>query len=310
MYHAGFLWEPSLLYFPAALHLWASWISRHSRSVIGSVVLGWLFIAMPQVHASSIILLALTLLLWLGRRIRVHYPAAIVGMAVGAVTLIPTIVVWWHNELPAVNPTDGFIGRGLVLVFPLLKAVLYWIRFISADAGGIIKGTMFMKSAWATASMSHTILSIAVKTFYYAGMASIALCIPAVYRFVRETLPNFRSPVSGARDWIMQYALYAFAAMVIAVALSPVTTQSWHVILILPAACLSGAYWFERKWNEAGGKWLRWAIVALIVIRIPLVLAFGFGHDRYRVRSLEDVIGDGQPSEELIRILPPQEPPK
>ncbi|MBD3298995.1 MAG: hypothetical protein GF341_10090 [candidate division Zixibacteria bacterium] len=303
LYHAGFLWEPSLLYLPAAAHLWACWRSRDTRAIVPSFILGLLMTATLQLHASFLILVVLTVLLWVGRRIRVHLLAAGAGLIVGGLTLIPTIIAWYQGTLPGVNPSDGFVGRGLVYVFPLLKGVLYWIRFISSDAGSTIKTTMFMRGEWGDGSACRAIVSAVVYGLFYAGTASILLCVPAVYRFVRDHLTHWNKRVHEPMAWLMQYALYALGAMLVAVALSPVTTQSWHVILILPAACLSASYWFEQQWMN-GRALMRYAIIALIVIRIPLTITFGLGHDRYRKRPLSEFVDEANISPELRELIP------
>ena len=303
LYHSGFLWEPSLLYLPAALHLWGCWKSRDERSFQPSLVIGLLITTTLQIHGSFLVLWVLTAILWARRSIRVNYIAFAIGVIAGGLTLIPTAVAFFQGELPPVNPPDGFIGRGLVYVFPLLKSVLYWLRFISLDAGGIIKHTVFLNKEWASAGTDHQILSITVTVLYYISVASIVLCAIAVYRLFRVYWKKDSRP-GGDAGWIMQYTVMAFIAMLIAAGLSPVTIQGWHVIIILHAACISGACWLVKKWQD-GGRLIKWAIIVLIVLRLPLGLVIGFGHERYRTEPLNERISEDMITPELIEILPP-----
>ena len=68
LHHSGLIWEPAYLYLPAALHLWACWRSRVAGApLVASAVLGLVLTATPQIHASFVVLWALTALLWLRR---------------------------------------------------------------------------------------------------------------------------------------------------------------------------------------------------------------------------------------------------
>jgi hypothetical protein len=88
----------------------------------------------------------------------------------------------------------------------------------------------------------------------------------------------------------------------VSVGLSPVTVQGWHVIMILPAACLSGACWMAGKLDSS--RVYYWIIIALIVLRLPLALAIGYGHPRYRVTPLAESISPELITPELRAILP------
>lgn len=303
LYHAGFLWEPSFLYLPAAAHLWACWRSRTVRSFFPSLVIGLILTATFQIHGSFLVLVVLTVILVARRLVRVHYPAFVLGFFLGGLTLIPTLLALARGELPAVNPPDGFIGRGLVYVFPLLKSVLYWIRFISLDAGGIIKRTMFFQSAWISTGVDHQVLGVAVKALYYVAVASTALCAVAAWRFFRDYWKKDKPAGGEAAAWIMQYTVMAFIAMLVSAGLSPVTIQGWHVIIIFHAACISGAYWLNQKLTD-GRSALKWAIIALIVLRIPLGIVIGSGHSRYRTGALHERIRGDLMTPELIEIVP------
>ena len=304
LYHAGFLWEPSFLYLPAALHLWACWRLRSQSAFLPSMIVGLVIVATFQIHASFVVLLLLTAILRARRLIRLHYPGLVTGCIVGGLTLLPTIVALAQGTLPPLAPQDGFIGRGLVFVFPALKSILYWIRFISLDAGGIIKNTVFFSGEWASRGPLEQISGLVIKSLYVLAVASVAICAVAVYAHFRQVWQDRKAHRENGRRWIGKYTFAALVAMFILACLNPVTTQGWHVVIIFHAACISGAFWLSQKWHS-GKIVYQWIIIALIVLRIPLALVIGFGHPRYRVAPLEKSIGPALVTEDLIRILPP-----
>ena len=303
LYHSGFLWEPSLLYLPAALHLWACYRQRETSGFLPSAVLGTVLACTVQIHASFVILWVLTGILWARRRVRLRYAGFALGLAIGSATLIPTLSAFLDGRLPPITPCDGFIGRGFVYVFPVLKSALYWIRFSSPDAGQIISHTVFFDGQWAAAGPGHQVLAVTIQALYYLAIGAAVLCAVAVYRFFADFRRQRIAEPRSERAWLAAYAVSAFAAMLIGAGLSPVTPQGWHLIIILHAACISCAYWLDKKWLK-GGRALRFAIVVLIVLRIPLALAVGMGHDRYRPPPPCERIWNENASPDLIEILP------
>ncbi|MFC1475528.1 hypothetical protein ACFLQW_00820 [Candidatus Zixiibacteriota bacterium] len=303
LYHAGFLWEPSFLYLPAAVHLWACWRLKDRRTFGPSLVLGLILIATFQIHASFVILLVLTLMLIARRLVKLNWLGLACGCVIGGITLVPTIMALVEGTLPSIPPQDGFPGRGLVYVFPLLKSLLYWVRFISLDAGGIIKSTVFFKSAWTSLGPTHEFWGFTVKSLYAIAVASVVFCGAAALLYLKKAWAERAAAGKQAEQWIGQYVLMALLAMFVSAGLSPVTVQGWHVILILPAACISGAYWMYRK-MDSGKNIYRWIIIAVIVLRVPLAVAIGYGHPRYRVTPLTESISPELVTEELLEILP------
>ena len=88
LYHAGFLWEPGMMFLPAAIHLGSCWLLRPSDGpaslakesktetvrLAASIALGIVLVGSLQIHASFVVLVAATLGLAATRRIRPLVP--------------------------------------------------------------------------------------------------------------------------------------------------------------------------------------------------------------------------------------------
>jgi hypothetical protein len=79
---------------------------------------------------------------------------------------------------------------------------------------------------------------------------------------------------AATENWIWDYSLISFVALLIAAALSPVTLQGWHVIIVLHAAILPVAWWVDNavlKWRR-GRVLLTTYLVSGIIVTILIGL--------------------------------------
>src|SRR6185295_2727423 len=131
LYFASFLWNPNYLFLFGAIHLWST-LAQRERARFWPSFLHAAGLALAfQIHASFLLLAVASFLLWLRRYCRVHWGGAIAGGVLAALPLIP-----WTMELaahPAIltGADKGFLGRGLILVFPLVRGLMYWLRYAS-----------------------------------------------------------------------------------------------------------------------------------------------------------------------------------
>lgn len=90
--------------------------------------------AAAQLYASFVILFFATVILWAGGYIRLRWSACFLGGAIFFISLIPWILQ--AMEHPEVIPTGGNTpGRGLFVLYPVLRGILYWLRYGSLLAG-------------------------------------------------------------------------------------------------------------------------------------------------------------------------------
>ena len=298
LYHSGLLQELPFLYLLSALHLWACWGLSQRPRFLPSVVLGLTVICTPQIHGSFLILWLLTFAIWLKGLIKVNYWGLGLGFVLGGLTLIPTLVAVLHGTLPSVSPTDAYLGRSLVRIFPPLKSLLLWVRYGSLEVGRLLTRTLYFSDAWASVSSARSVVAILAKSLYALGIASAVLCAYASWDYFRRRPEREEeSDHQENRDWLRRYALFALLAMFLASCASPVTMQHWHMVLGLHAACIPVAHWIESNWSKPGVL-CRWIILAFILLRLPTASVIAFGHKWYRVGR------PGWTAEEFNRQMP------
>ena len=132
---SAFLWNPNLLFLAGAVHLATAFGSREraswALSALHVLTLGLAF----QLHPGTLLLAALSALLWLRGYVRVHWG----GVALGALAVGATLVPWLlaARADPAIlAAAEGFPLRGLIYLFPLLKGMLYLLRYPSLALNG------------------------------------------------------------------------------------------------------------------------------------------------------------------------------
>ena len=169
LYFASFLWNPNYLYLFGAVHLWSALVQRERArfwpSFLHVAGLGLAF----QIHASCLLLAVASLLLWWRRYFRVHWPGAILGGLVAALPLIPWAIEVTAHPAIVTEASKGFLGRGLLLVFPLVRGLLYWLRYASLSVRGDGWGTSTSRTSsaptagWARGSpCSARVLAVTV----------------------------------------------------------------------------------------------------------------------------------------------------
>jgi hypothetical protein len=282
LFHSGFIWDPALMLLPAAVHLWICWMLRGHRSAPASLALGMLLLLIPQMHASSMILLVLTALLIGKKLIAVNWRWAVSGGLIGAVTLLPTIKGYVDGTAASSLPTEGFIGRGLLFVHPFVRGVLFWFRLGSLDFGRMgTKDSVFCLDPAISGSPGNDILCASLHVLSALSVASVVLVIIASWwYFWGGSSDPRRSGNDGA--WVRWYVLNCFYAVCICAALSPVTIQTWHVLVAMPAACIPVAAWLDNLWPPSS-RWVRWVVILFLALRVPDALFLAYGHPIYRV---------------------------
>ena len=132
---SGFLWNPGYLLLIGAVHGWSAWRQRREASFGHSFALALALGLGFQIHPSVTLLAAATVLLLLTGHLRLRWSAVAAGLALSAVALVPWALAVVRE--PALLPvSEGFPFRGLLLMFPLVRGVLYWLRHGSLGLPG------------------------------------------------------------------------------------------------------------------------------------------------------------------------------
>ncbi|MFT6914272.1 MAG: hypothetical protein ACJAWL_000560 [Motiliproteus sp.] len=247
------LYNPSYLFFAAALHLWTAFELR-SRPSFRYTLLHILAIGFAmQLHYSWPVLAVVSTLLFYRKLIHISWLGLLSGFALILASLIPYLLEYQDN--PSLSrESDRYIGYGAVHVYPVVKAVLYWLRYGSLlFSKKLIGGAEF---DWLTDSeMIRNMVRYSWQALLYSvGAATLILSARINYQAWhkikgRLRRPAGRSTVSStvcstvcstetAEHWLLLYAFAALIGILIAAALSPITFSYWHLIIALPAALL------------------------------------------------------------------------
>ncbi len=300
LFHAGFSWEPAFMFLPAATHLWACWKLRNHPAGFPSAVLAGTMVLGMQLHGSFLLLVVFTAVLYVRKLIRLHWWTGLLGALLGAIPLLPSLQAVLKGTMPAVVPSEGYPGFGLVAVYPVLRGLGYWFRLGSLDIGGRLKDVVFLEDAWVAGHPTGQLIEGGVLLLFILTVASTILCVVAAWWLLRRG----RNPSGRSEGWVWlrSYALSGLVAVLIASALSPVVIQGWHVLVALPAAALPVTAWLAEHWPPKR-TYLRWVIVLFLALRIPEILVLGLGHHIYRPVT-PSAEGTGTIPERLLEILP------
>jgi hypothetical protein len=235
------LYNPAYLLFFSALHFWTAYRMRvKSPGLTAAHVLAVGFCA--QVHFSFVILAILSLILWRLRYLRVHWGGVLVGAVLVGASLVPYAMEYARSpEAPVdlLGEAGRFPGRNVLLVFPVLKALAYWIRYGSTyfarplfseiDLGWLAKGVPGAAAAAAFAALKWPLAGV---TLLLSAAVTVSAFAP-VWRSRPFSRVADRTQGSPA-ERIALYAFYMLAAMLVAVGLSPVQPVHWHLLLCFP----------------------------------------------------------------------------
>ncbi len=276
LFHSGFVWEPNLLILPAAAHLWACWVSREFPRPGASVVLGATLALTSQIHFSAMFLILLTgLLLW-RRELKISWPAFLAGGVIGSLPMLPAVIALFHGAPMSLSSDTGFPGRGFLYALPVLRGLQFWLRLGSLDVGRMYAGDcVSCASASIGGGMTDTFWCLIYRLGGWLASASVLVTAGATWWWFRRTRePDRPSP----ERWMSAYTWSAVGALLLAAGLSPITLQTWHVVIAAPAACLPVTAWISARWPFER-RWLRLLVVVFLLARLPLtaLMAFDYG---------------------------------
>lgn len=291
LYYSGFLWNPNYLFLFGAIHLWAIERQREAARFFPSFALAAGIGLALQIHPSALLLITSAGLLWLRRSFLLHWGGAIVGGLMAAIPLWPWLAALGQN--PAISAADkGFLGRGLVYVFPLVRGLFYWFRFVSLALSD--KAARFDFTATFGAAADRLLAPFA-QGLLIVGSAGILVAILANARiaraarrrrwFARERwLAVFRRQANNLshRGFLAEYALATFLGAAVIFAIAPTTVMSWQVLVIFHAAMVPPLLWLTAKLRTRTRERTRRRLLGACVLVSLMLGALAFGAPHYR----------------------------
>lgn len=260
--YESLLYNPSYLFLFSAMHCWSAWHMRE-RASFWHMIIHLLAIGMAmQLHYSWPLLAVMSTYLFWRRILKVSWSGVVVATLLIGASLIPYAMEVMSNShiTQNVDPEarQRYIGWGLVHVYPVLKSVLYWLRYGSwLFASKLVNDTQFIWLA------GHEYLQMAAVwlwrvVIYGVGSATVLLAAKANWQLWRELKPRLlrsdRAPVDG-ESWLGLYALAAVLAVLVSAALSPIIFNYWHLMLIFPYALFPILLLLVR-WSRRYPQWV------------------------------------------------------
>jgi hypothetical protein len=246
------LYNPAYLIFCAGLHAWTAW-HLQSRPSFWLTFLHVLSVGIAmQLHFSWPLLVFLSAYLFYRGALKLNWFAVALCIILLIGSLIPYVMTLMAAPELAqhVDPKarERYIGRGFVHVYPVLKSVIYWVRYGSwAFPSKLVNDTEFL---WiATLWLQWT--SVGIWRIFMYGLATVtfvASLTASVLAFsqVKNKLRRRDGPIKDASDWLLVYAFGAFVAMLISAGLAPIVFNYWHLALIFPFALFPMLHWVVR----------------------------------------------------------------
>lgn len=284
MYFSAFLWNPNYLFLMGAVHLWSCLRQRERASFWPSFWHGAALALSFQIHASFLLLAVASLLLWWRRYFRIHWWGGLAGGILCSLPLIPWAVDLAANPSLLTDADKGFLGRGLVFVFPLLRGLLYWLRYASLAFSGKLALFDFQdllgEDPWLGPG-----LTAAAKIFLPLTLAVPLLANVRLFRAHGNLLRRPLSPKAQGRTWLRGYALWCFAAAFVVFSLSPTTIMSWQGLIVLHAAVLPVVLWLEALGRTRIRFRVAKGVRVFLGVEIALLLAILLGGPHYRCKG-------------------------
>lgn len=273
------LYNPAYLIFCAGLHCLTAWHMQHEKR-FGMTVLHVMSIGLAmQLHFSWPVLVFLSGLLFYRGILKISWAGVLVALAVIIASLIPYLMQLWADPSLAHNPDPDarkrFIGWGALNVYPVLKAVLYWLRYGSwAFPSKLVNNTEFL---WVGVQFLPVILENLWKVFM--GLAGAVTLVTAAvanltaFQYIRPRLRRSASAPVASMDWMLLYSTAAFFAALISAGLSPIVFNYWHLTLIFPFALFPVLVWIMRYVSRSAERQARPVLVVAAFLVFVNVVA-------------------------------------
>ncbi|MCB0406577.1 MAG: hypothetical protein KDD34_00155 [Bdellovibrionales bacterium] len=278
------LYNPAYLFLFSTAHMWTSMNMKEKsffHTALHIISIGFCV----QFHYSAVILAICSFLLLYFRWLKVSWWGFAAGTAIVFASLVPWALAYMNSpelSITVANPNKAIIGRNFLYVYPVLKAVSYWVRYGSTYyARHIFTEIEFSWISWIwlreTLSWVFHILKwpVAAATFFlslrWSYQRLMSLYKSKIYQ---RSYDKFQL---NPRDRYSLYVFYTFIAMVLAAGLSPVEFNHWHFLLCFPPVILFMTLKIDSRLQRMSiHRQKRWLIgVALFFLLSDVFAALG-----------------------------------
>jgi hypothetical protein len=266
------LYNPSYLFFFAALHFWSAYKQKEQSSFWYSF-LHMLSIGLAmQFHYSWIILSIISLYLVYRKMVKVNWFGVTFGVVVLGISLIPYLQAVMQNSSITKHATDTgrYIGWGGLHVYPVIKSFLYWLRY-----GSFFFPNKLMTSAnfdWLTSVHFIQLIFTYLYKVIVIGIGAVTLYFAyKANRNFYETLKGkffLRELSRSKEEWLLLYVFGALLGVFISSILSPIIFSYWHLIIVFPFAIIPFLIYFKPYTQKYLKKFLLFSVSYFLLINI------------------------------------------
>jgi hypothetical protein len=283
IYFSGHLWDPNYLFFFAAVHAWTSYRLRHQPRFWATLAHVCAIGFPMQLHASGFVLPIVSVVLLYRRRITLHWGAVLCGGTLVAGSLVPWLIEAVRHPRIIPGGEHGFPLRGLLLVLPVVRGILYWLRYSSFALPA--KLTRFDFGPALGPALTVLLAAILWVLTQIIGQLTFVPSACANWWFARRVQRGGRRRTDAGmsdRRWFNSYVTCTFVGAMISVCVSPTTIMFWQGLVFFHAAVLPFVLWVTALQRSRLAPHVRLGARLWVALCVVLVTAITFGNHTYR----------------------------
>lgn len=254
------LYNPGYLFLFSAVHIYTAYLMNQRKNFWATffhvLCIGFCF----QVHFSVLIIGLSSLYLFVRKKINVNW----LGFSAGTVVVVLSLVPWLLEKLSGGNESlqthsGAFLGRNLILVYPVIKSIIYFFRMGSMYFGRHIFSEINFN--WITIEYFKMVINFMFHTLKWI-LAAGSLCFS--FKWIGSYLRNIVKIQNIDKSFAEVYFLSLFLGVIGAAALSPVEFNHWHLILVFPAIALYMSVFLKSRLQTL--KYIRPALAVVVIV--------------------------------------------
>lgn len=285
------IYNPAYLCFFTALHFWSAFKLKDKPSFFYSLLHVLAIAGAMQLHYSWPVLVVISCYLLYRKMAHPSWAGVFTAGFILLLSLVPYFQESLINESIA-RESDRYIGYGAVHVYPVIKAVIYWIRYGSTlFSNRIITDSTF---DWVTnVQWLQSVLQYSWQgALYIVGAITVVISAKinwASWNIIKPIIKRGQ-PILNDKIWLLLFCGAAVLAIVINAMLSPITFSYWHLILTFPLALIPSLVFAEKYKDEKPEIFskLMFSLFAFF-IAINLIAAIDSNKYSYKVDYVQQV---------------------
>lgn len=239
LYNPAYLPLGACLFFTALVHLRndrennIGFVGRFLWTVMCALGVGWCI----QFHMSWPVLGLIGLIMWIRRDVKISYVGAVVGVLIIAASVWPFVQEVYANPT-LIKSTDNYssdryIGYGFVHVYPVLKGILYWLRF-----GSLL---FTQKAVIPEIDYDEASLALLIPVYAWIGIAHIVGGITVIFALMCNYFVIFRYRMAnnaGRQRFIRGFTISCVIAVIVSAGMNTLTLNFWQIAVVMPFALI------------------------------------------------------------------------